>query len=76
MIAEQRKKSNIGVGVGFLVEVVGRVMVTMGQANHNTPEALFAGHHIPRGALHCLSGDVSNTAKGKANLPGWVFSAS
>ena len=33
MIAEYRNKSNIGVGMGFLAQIAGRVMASQGNAN-------------------------------------------
>lgn len=70
MIAEKQKSSNIGVGLGFVVEIVGRVLTAQGGAAQNTGLAVLGIGLIVVGAVLFIWGCV-NYCQGKG-YSGWL----
>jgi len=69
VIAEYKKKTNIGVGVGFILQLVGRVMLN-GAGNAGGAGALLATLLVLAGAVFFIWGCMSY-AKGKGYAAGW-----
>ncbi len=70
MIAEYQTKSNIGVGVGFLMEVAGRVILAQGGSQGSTPLLVVGGIITLAGAVLFIWG-CFNYCQGKG-YSGWL----
>jgi len=70
MIAEKQTKSNIGVGVGFVVAVIGRVLAGQGTASQNQGIIILGAILSLAGSAIFIWGCV-NYAQGKGYSP-WL----
>ena len=70
ILAEEQKKSNISVGVGFLLELGGRMLMALGGSGNNVPE-LAGGVVVTIAGIGLFIWGCVEYCKGKGQSP-WL----